>query len=235
MNETLVNNFYEVTGYIQAYSGYFILLPFLLRWKRLTTSPYHFYFVNLIISMIFDGFSMYFHYKQIMLSYFDIIVPFYALNNVIFWGMFFTFHIKKVSKMYVHISIFISALTLLAIYLIMAFEELYPWGYLLQLVLLTIYVLIGIKSVLLTQVRIPNKKPFLIICVSLLVTFLSSMMVYIFLQKMLEVSATFMHLFYGIGNVISILCNLLSAYAIFLVFPPKFNRQLNFIDDIHVK
>ncbi len=215
--EQTIETLYEWFGKGNVYCSYITLFLFVIKPKKITTRPFNYFFYNLIFSTIFDGFAEYFHIHQIVPEYFDIIVPFYGINNIVFLGLFFVYFTTVHFSKYLHISIAVFSVIVLIVYLNARFEELYPVGYLIQSSIMIGYAIIGLRSVWLKEKKIFNSQPFLMIIIASLLAYLSSLLINVLLKSMQDVSVTFMHLFYAIKNGIWLIANLVFAWAIFKI------------------
>jgi hypothetical protein len=221
MSEITIQNLYEIVAKANTYCGYLTLIVFVLRPKRVLTLPFLYFFFNNLINSIFDVFAEYFHTHHIMPRYFEVIVPFYGINNFILLGIFFSnYATENIKKHIPWISILLSVL-LLVLYLNSEFQKFFPLGYLFQNVVMILLSLVGLRSILLTQKKLTNRKSYLIICLSYLLAFLAAVIINLFLKSTVDISKNMMYGFHTIKIMIYFISSLFTLYAIAILIPKK--------------
>ena len=219
MSELTIQNIYELVAKANTYCGYLTLIVFVLRPKRVLTLPFSYFFVNNLINSIFDGFAEYFHNLHIMPRYFEIIVPFYGINNFILLGIFFSYYAQQNIKKYIpYISIILSVF-LLVLYLNTAFQKFFPLGYLFQNIVMILLSILGLRSILLIQKKLLNRKPYLIICLAYLLAFLGAVIINLFLKSTVDISKNMMYGFHTMKICIYFISSLFTLYAIAMLVP----------------
>jgi hypothetical protein len=220
MDTNLINNFYDKIGYISAYSVYPILFFFLINPAKIRLSPFYYFFINLVLSVIFDTISLALHEKQSTEAYINFILPFYAINNILFIGFFLSYYVEY--KFYLRISTIVISFITFVVYHLNGYLSWSTWGSLIQAFTMIFYLVISLKNVYLSRQNILNRKPVLYIIVSLLGAYTVSLIVNLLHKSMIEESRNISNLFYGIKNVFWIISNFLSAYAVYkIVVKPK--------------
>lgn len=216
MKTQLIDFFYENIGYVAAYSGYFILFAFLISPSKIKLFPFYLFFINTVISIIFDGISLVLHSENLT-KYFDFILPFYAINNVIFIGLFLIYYSEVNVKKYLQFSTLSISVILLVVYHLNGYESWSTWGSLIQSFTMISYLILTLRSLSISTRKIPNKRSVFYIASGLLLAYSVSLLLNIFFKSLMQESEKISHLFYGIKNIFWIFSNLLSAYAVYKI------------------
>ena len=116
MNSIFIEKFYVMSGYTYAYSSYPILLLFILKSTRILHKPFNYIFINILISVIFDLIILRLHENKSDVSYFTVIVALYAINNLIFLGLFLSFYLDNPLKKYVSLSSYFFSILIIILY-----------------------------------------------------------------------------------------------------------------------
>ncbi len=218
MNTQTVENFYEIIGYVHSFSIYFVLLFFVIKPFKIIQKPFNYIFINTLLNIIFDVIALILHNTGAEEIYFYIILPFYAINNILFIGLFLSYHVPIPFKKIFQISTFIFSAIILTIYLVS--EK--TWssiGSLFQSLTMISYLLITLNFLFKTSKKLPNHKPAVLITIGLLFAFTVSIIINSFYGQMLNEDIKIAHLFYGIKNIFWIIANCLMIYAVFLITP----------------
>lgn len=213
MNDQLIDFFYEKIGYIAAYSSYLILIAFFLKPSKIKLIPFYFFFINTVMSIIFDSIALILHNENLN-SYFNFILPFYAINNVLFIGLFLCYYLENKISKYIKYSTFLISVVILIVYQINGYLSWSTWGSLIQSFTMVTYLILTLRSLSISTIKIHTKKTVFIITSGLLLAYSVSLLLNMFFKSLMEESEKMSHLFYGIKNVFWIISNLLSAYAI---------------------
>ncbi len=219
-NSQMIHFFYEKVAFVQGYSNYLILLFFIIKPSKIKLKPFYFFFINNLIGIIFDSISLLLHSnstKQIEESFNGFIFPFYAVNNILFIGLFLAFYADVKIRKYLQISTFIIPCIILLVYYQNNFFSWSTSGSLIQSFTMIGYLIFGFKNIYVTPRNIPNKKSLLFIILGLLLAFSLSLSINIFYKNLIDESLSLSNLFYGIKNIFWIISNLLSAYAIYKI------------------
>lgn len=214
-----MNNFYETIGYIVAYSNYVILFFFVIKPKKISLLPFNFLFINIFFSILLDAISLYLHdieYKSNSIFY-RLITPLYAVNNILFLGLFLSYFINiNKRKTFQILSIFLSVL-IIFLYLFDNKTNFSTWGTLTQIGILLIFLLTAFKDLYLNTKGILYRKSALIIIVSFMIGYLLTFIVYLYFNNTRDIEPNYANLIYGIQNAFWILINLLISYSVYII------------------
>lgn len=226
MNTPIIDFFYENIGYVATYSGYLILIAFLISPSKIKLYPFHFFFINTILSTIFDSISLFLHSENLT-KYFDIILPFYAVNNILFIGLFLSHYAEENIKKYFKYSTIFISVCILIVYQLNGYISWSTLGSLIQSFTMITYLILILKSISTKTKKNLNLKSVFYIASGLLLAYTVSLLLNMFFKSIIEESPSIAHLLYGIKNTFWIASNLLSAYAIHkIVIKPTASARL---------
>ena len=220
MNSHLIENFYDVVGYVQAYSVYLTIFFFFIKPSKITTKPFYLFFINVVLSIIFDAISLFLHehLKESEGAYFAFIMPFYAVKNILFLGLFFSFYVDSPIKKYLQISTVVLSILIVGIYYFSE-KTFSAIGSLFQSFTMITYMLITLNHLLRNPKKILNRTSTLYIIFGFLFAYSVSVIINLFYGSLLSTDKSMAHLFYGIKNIFWLISNLFSAYAIYKLKP----------------
>jgi hypothetical protein len=216
-----MNNFYETVGYVVAYSNYVILFFFVIKPKKITLSPFNFLFINIVISVLLDAVSLYLHDLQLksIPALYKLITSFYAVNNILFLGLFLSYFMNINKRKSVQILSFLLSTAIIFLYYFDNKTNFSTWGTLTQILILLIFLLTAIRDLNLSAKRQSNNRPAFIIIISFIIGYLLTFIVYLYFNVTKEIEPDYANLIYGIQNIFWIVVNLLIAYAVYKIVP----------------
>lgn len=222
MDEKSVELFYEIIGYVQAYTNYLVLLLFVLKPKKIFALPFSFFFINAALSVVFDTIALVFHENDSWKPYLSFLNPLYAVNNICFIGLFLGFYIPSSSRVSFKTMIAILSIVALAIYHFNGYETWAVYGSAFQSVVMISLLCIGLRYIYARPKINNHQRSALYIVLGLLFAFSLSFLINLLLKSMIETDLRYSLLFYGIKNIFWVISNLLSAYAVYQLRPtPK--------------
>jgi hypothetical protein len=214
-----MNSFYEIVGYIVAYCNYVILFFFIIKPKKIKLIPFNYYFINIILSIILDLISLYLHRINYQGNsfFYKLIMPLYAVNNILFLGLFLSHFVNKtLRKAFQYLSFFLS-IVITSFYLFDTENKFSTWGMLSQTLILLIFFIFTFRDLQLNSINIPNRKSALIIIIGWILGLTLTFFIFLYFNETKNIDSSYANLLYGIQNTFWIISNLLSAYAIHII------------------
>lgn len=216
MKSETIEKFYEIIGILQAFGNYLILFFFVIKPFKIKIKPYNYIFINTLICTLFDLFAIVLHNTTTEEFYYAIILPFYAINNILFMGFFLSYFFQNPTQKHFKFVAKGLSIIVLLIYIING----PTWsaiGSLFQSITIISFSIFTLNQFYSTTKKISNRNSALLIIFSLLFVNFSSTLINLFFTSMMKTSVSMAHLFYGIKNTFWFITNLSFAFAIYRI------------------